>query len=737
MKKTIIFLMVFLSLMLVSANEEYEQMGSNNSYFALGTGFFNAQLSETDDTTRALSNPSFVPLVSDLDNDGVSEIIALEGYTFRLYQGSGLSIVDSLALTNVSGNIFFMVYDYDGDNYKEILSIDSGTANINIVAYNGTAIYLEKTYAIGSSYHDDGEAILSCRDVDDCIAFTVYGNKVVGNDPLRATFFDSSSIDTPYILYTSKGGTFNYICYPQIPSVSVADYDNDGTDEYIISFIDVSDKSPELPEYLVIQYVDVTGGNIPYTKLNITDNIGEYSISSTNGCQEDVVVRYGGLITSPLVFDFDDSPSTGLETAVGAAYDFDEFKIYLYDKNGNLIDDYPETFQADGEIISNPILMNAFPDPPSKGRKDFCVLGHDATGERLDLLCGSYLTESLLHTKEYEFDLDNANLDNVPHGHWDFMPMAHAAQHSTETEQGANLDELVTSFGVFYLDATFTNFLIHIFENPYVNASVISVDAESVGREDLIALTKTNLWYLDDGYSNTAGQITEYSVNPCLDSTWKLNTSVGVTIKASDVDSDNVRARAILYYGSSNYQDSGWSSNGSSGTTFSFSFTANKTISTGTLRLIATDTYNPDVNDTLDLTFSVGSQGVEFGDCITSEEIELVTEEDGEAPSLPVTEDDNALVRGISFLGEEFNLGLGGNIIWLIIMAVIAYAVWTSGSFAHAGTAFGVIGIIEIIMLIVGGLLGILSTGIIVVFVVLAMVVMSVWFRRILTSKGD
>ena len=191
---------------------------------------------------------------------------------------------------------------------------------------------------------------------------------------------------------------------------------------------------------------------------------------------------------------------------------------------------------------------------PKQERQD---LGYDQTANILDLLCASEQTGQIIETDEFTFD--SGPFYNISFGYGDpWIPITHAGQQSTATTSGNNLNEIINSYGVFRLNFEGVNHLDLIWENPISNGAVISVDYEEVGREDMFVLTDTNIWYINDGFTNLGSNISSYYTNPCLDSTWKINTSVEVRITSTDDEGDLVNSRAIFYQGESNEQDSGW-----------------------------------------------------------------------------------------------------------------------------------------------------------------------------------
>jgi hypothetical protein len=307
-----------------------------------------------------------------------------------------------------------------------------------------------------------------------------------------------------------------------------------------------------------------------------------------------------------------------------------EYRIYAYEEDGDYIKKFPELTQGDGVIISNIFKANAFPDT---GQTDICGLGFDSADTELSMVCGSLLTTEFW--KAREFKARNVTMNNyfdVNSSFGKYEQITYAGQHSSDTYEGTNIDEIVTTYGTFRLDwdctynilnVPFQLCLTQLWTNAEIHGTMLPMDLEQNGINDMIMVTDFNLWYIDDGFVNDNAQIDEYSINPCLDAVWKQNTTVGVQIKAIDPESDNVQARAILYYGDAlnRTQDSGWSSATPSGATIPFTFYAYNITTSSTLRLMARD-VNEEHNtsaDIIDLTFAVNTDGVEFGDCSTTE----------------------------------------------------------------------------------------------------------------------
>jgi hypothetical protein len=537
---------------------------------------------------------------------------------------------------------------------------------------------------------------------------------------ISAVTFDESNVLDTYTIESDVNGGY---CVPFIPTISTEDYDNDGTEEFITSYIEL-DPGFGNNERVNIVYIEVNNtGGIDGTSLHIDESMTYSPEEPTTNprCSTDELGKY---ITSVLVFDVDGSPSNGLETVVGYMKSADDFKMKSFYSDGNEIDDYPEIFDGEGLIVSNPVKISAFTDTD---QVDFCVLGYEDTLNQLNLVCASEQTGELLKTTEFDWDKTGYFNISTSYGNWERG--IHTIQTESATTEGTNLDELLTPYGIFRLDYAGIDDLVLIFENPKPNTVITAIDVEKVDKEDLIASSSTNLWYIDDKYTNTPSNITYYYVNPCLGSTWKINTSVEVRVEVTDEDSDQVRARAILYDGDSNEIDTGWSSYASSGTTFSFPFIANKTITTSVLTIKATDSENPLVNNTYSFDFSVGANGVEFGDCTTEIDIIVGEEEEEEVDENAPTED-NAITSGIdALLG---NTGIGGTLIWLLLMAVVGVSIWYYSNLQNNNPyiTLGVFGVVEVLLFIAGVKLGYFGIGMIITLVVLGVILIAFSFRR-------
>jgi hypothetical protein len=246
--------------------------------------------------------------------------------------------------------------------------------------------------------------------------------------------------------------------------------------------------------------------------------------------------------------------------------------------------------------------------------------------------------------------------------------------------------------------------------------------------------TGTNLWYFDDQYSYHNPTIDSYYVNPCLGSTWKINTSVEARIVGGSQDDATIQGKAILYYGTAQAIDSGWSAFLAEGTTLTFSFIANTTIGSGILRLLINDSHS--LTDYEDLTFSVGNAGVEFGDCTTEEDVAGAEEAAAgdNVSQLPSSGNDIE-----QFIGTiEDATGMGSTLLWLMLMMGASIVIVISAMRAHwDGVAMSIMLLVfNAGLLVMGSLLGFIGVGVIIVLALICLVALSLWAKDAFAGGG-
>ncbi len=638
MKKLVLFFVVMLFIVPISiAKTDYNESGNFDNEYQLGFTFFNQELDPVTDISvisRGLTNQQrLVPLVTDLDNNGVNEIIILDGDDLRLFQNSTLGEIDSLDIGVTQRTSNMITFDIDGLNnsFTEIILIqeeENFDGVLQILQWNGTNLFNLTSIRLPSITHFNGEMAIKCRAVNDCLM--VYADHISRTDEggaagdMFVSFFNSTDVVNELNIDSAPSGSSTY-CMPKIRHIVATDFDEDGDLDYIFSVGEVLSSGLD---QLNIYYVDVTskipsllrGSPLEIDVSGVDDPIGDSCAESTG--------NYGRFYTSPLVFDL--KVGGGEETVIGFNVDDNEFNMRSYDSSGTTestarIDSYPLLQDADGQIISNPFRANIFDD---SGNVDFCVMGSLPTSNQIDLLCASeQATFGLFDNIEFLFDKEDRFNISEDFNDWNILTHSITAK-STDVP---NNDEILNSYGVF--DANFGSCNIFgfcdldiIFENPKGDGVMIASDVENVGAEDLILLSSTSIHYLDDQLIDLGADIVneDIIIDPCIDAPIKINSSMSITFPVIDLDTINkdlVNAKVIVYVGTANEQDTGFSSNFVSGATFTFTapsdFKLNQTISNGIIRLVANDTGGSDNLDTVEFPFTIATNGVEFNDCRT------------------------------------------------------------------------------------------------------------------------
>ncbi len=764
----LMFAILFL-LPLVHAETSYPQTGGVNTDFLGGVGGFDTTVLSTT-KIRPLNNGDHVALVDDLDGDGTNEIVVVDGGSIKLFRGPNLDVVDTFNL--ISGNYSpAIINDIDGDGFKEIIIANEipGDGTITILEYNGSVLKNQSELSF-TNFPDSGvggtqEVLLQCSDdrggteAVTCL-FTVTNSPVSTTKTFLAGAFNASNVSSSGIMdivFSSGMGGFD-VCLPMVPTMTFTDFDNDGRGEFIVSttIFDVS-----ADETLLIHYFDVVEAlNDPVEDLRITYSSSFNPVTTTQNCAPDNMGRF---FSSPILGDFDSSPSNGLETVISISEDADDFVIKVFDSLGNDIDTHPAIATADGELLGNPMIANIFGDT---GSNDYCAFGQDTTEQVIKLLCGSQLTGRTilgLPVNNIEFGFDISETFNLSSSYNFPNTIAHMANMQEDsidvTDQVGFNDpsELVVAHGVFQVSAddftgAFTgNQMNRLFERTSESACMI-VDAEKVGASDIICVKDFAVEYINDNLVNGVAAITAHTENPCIDSgPVQINTTFQVRLTAQDqnpspLPQDLVTTTVKIYEGTDNEQVS-ILPNQTSGeeVVHLFSFPTGGINQTGTnIRLVyeAFETGNPSSVDSIAQTFTVSSAGVQFGDCtsgeiigIPGEEPEALTPEDL-AGFIPDDQADNGITSGLITLSSL--LGLGGTTIWLVIMIAISIGVWGAvmsiGNGISGSSALGVIAIINTLMIILGARLGIFSTGLVVIIVTISVVIIGVFMGRFATG---
>lgn len=710
------------------ASASYQQVGGTSENFDLTDtrGFFNTQIDDNrvSVASAVMTAPKYIPLVADLNNDSVKDIIIHDGSLIKIFNNRTLTGVATAAANNDAFPM--LIYDIDGDGLDEIIQINDNN-NLEIFSMNSSGLY-KTTDAIGDGavgQYIDERGILACESANNCL---IVGVSQQGTSrSLIAQAFNSTNLShsqyrTVIDFTTLDGGEE---CFSAVPKMTAVDYDNDGNTEFIFSMMHVGANSITLTatdEDVITYIVDLNGTRSAPVLENHIKNTQRSTTDPGVLCS--TYTEPQRAFTSPTLHDIDGFAST-YEILIGVAVDDDEYKIYSYDSTGGVIDDYPEIVQADGVMLSNVFVGNFFSDT---GSDDFCVLGSEL--QDLDLLCASEEASEFLglgNSEEYTFTYPfayNITQDDPMSDIW--YGAAHAVQHSQQTDNGADLDEIAIAYGIYSIDED-NEILVTEYAPTVTESVVLSVDAESIGWDDLIMLTNNNLFYYDDGFVNSGAYVDSYTINPCIDSTWKQNTTVNVQLTCTDADSDQVSGNVSLYYGSSQERSLS-SGNVSSGTVLSFSFNANETTPASSLRMECRDDENPLDPDVQLVTFSVAGQGVEFGDCSTSYTNTTDTDE-SLIPGTSVPRN-NSISSGLDQVETAFNIPALFIILLIMLIIPLSIIFQAHKSGWDSGTTMLLIAIPEIVVVIFATYLGVFSAGLIITLAILGLIIIGLWIGR-------
>ena len=760
----------------IFAYTDYNIIGMDDGYFAgnstlasITQGFLT---SKYDSYTKAMVSSGEIPFVADLDGDGVNEIIVLDNYQFRLFHNKELTpiIVYNIPTSEEVSNI--QIFDVDNDGLKEVIFSRLESMDIIFLNYNGTSFFNKTSLyignvPIGTAPIPKGDRILKCGEYGNCL-MVFSKNNTVGSGAVQDLGIGVLSFNTTgfynNLTLNAVGTNTKAYCFSQIPSIEYSDYDGDGNKDYIFSFATLTNPAVLVTSVYYIQNIQNT---LTIKRIiNISTGWGEALSVGTLPCRvmntiSDTLI--GGYFSSPVVFPFQDiDHNNGLETVIGIAVDDNEYKMKSYKPTGSTessayLMQFPSLQDADGIILSNPIKINAFPSSKSgvlDPKTDVCMLGYNKISDELDLLCGSSL---------YSYDVGFVSFNNIEYFHTgtafnvsqsfgDRNIMIHSIESKTDTINNNNMDEVLTPYGIFELSlddgviigSCSLNSQCEMnlsWTNPKGDGAIIPVDAERVGYDDLILLRSTNLWYFDDGYSNTAPTF-DYTVNPCINSVWQKNTTLTVTITPIDNDvTDMVSGRAILYYGQVFAIDTGWSANYSSDTVISLNLPVNQTITSGTLRLFATDTYDFSGHAVYtDLSVSVGDVGIVNGACITSSTTTPTTATTGNY-TLDPNPSDNVITGTIDDIDSATGFGLGVTIWYMIIMLVVGASIfgYVHEKYGNSSLSlnFAFVFIAEIIMFLIGLYLDIFGVGSAIILIIAGVLTIIIWIKNIaMTDKG-
>ena len=355
------------------------------------------------------------------------------------------------------------------------------------------------------------------------------------------------------------------------------------------------------------------------------------------------------------------------------------------------------------------------------------------------------------------FESNVSGLDMITHS---IQSLSTTRITSGQGGESINPHEILTPFGIFELDYGDTRFfrslfgnlnypifeLKPIFGNPTTQiGSFIPVDYQKSGFDDLILLSSTHLYYIEDLQVNLPPTIGAVRLDPCLDEgAIAVNTTLNIIVPLDDGENDNVRAKIITYAGTLDETDTGFSEflSDQNPRNFQFSVLLDVIAPTAVLSIFGQDDTSAFENSRNE-SYTVAENGLTTGDCIQILDITppvgilppefappTTTLEDGATNT-----EDNAIVNAID---ELVGLtGIGRQVFWLIFMFIAGLSIFVAGISrpnVNLAMCFGVFLVIETLLLIIGFLLGFFGFGTLLTIVVIAIAILGVMFARFFTG---
>lgn len=709
--KKINILMIMILLFVGVVNADFEK--TNDLSYLETTGFFNNELVNPD-YTLVSGDILDVPLVTDLNNDSIIETIVmldsgvLTG-VLTVLEGLDLNLVSTLTLDQCHNLLSMTTHDIDNDGSNKEIIVNCYNEQY-LVRFDGENLTQNLSYSnVDMTFGGYGD--VNCVD-DYCVSIVL--GKISTTYALYGWVIDTDNITESYVW---NGGAW----FPSLNGklkININDYDGDGTNEFILGY---GYKDGSANNYRV----DIL--NITYPSKAIVRELQEIIEAETG---------IGSIIASTLqIYNTDDAVGDEFIFAKGEDA---KFRIYVYRYNPSTnalekINQFPQVLKADGNIISNIFIGDFY----NLGYKylEMCVMGYEPTTFNLNMLCGTNKPFVVPQALEFNYSQINSNIG---------LSNYYMSVFTSEQKTSNDYNEISTPFGIFEkVDNVWGGEIDLIFNHSLANYGFsVMVDYDNDGLSEYVLKTDDNLFIIDDGLTNHYGYINYVKYDPCLDSIWQVNTSVDVTIQVKDSDNDNVCGNASIYYGESIVQESA-NQCGSSSSYFIFSFVANNTGNGYTVRVNGWDTENPNNIHTYDKTFSVATSGITKGECTTIVNVDNLNIPDGTGVSINDTEEETGVLGenqdpiGDNALSDSMQntstlTGLGTSILWLIFMFVIAFFVFVYGRGENfdGKTLIGIIGILEILMLIIGVKMEFIGVGIIWTIVAIGIIIGAVLGSR-------
>lgn len=586
----VFFLMIVVMVPAVIGYSEYIDYDGwlpEGSWAETGSASYDSVTTSDD----SISSPVLTPLTDDLDGDGSIEIVVARDGGFRIFTNTE-GVLDTIDSYLVSGGLngeinSFILFDIDDDGLTEIVASD--LQEIYIIEYNGTDTVMQNNF---NFYTSNRLSMLQCKQAESCILFWVSNTAPsTGTTYVYADTFDSDGIIESDKVIKSVSGSgalpaYKGFCFPTLRHIEVEDIDNDdGEDEYIFNFIEIGIGSSGYAQDRIHVMAVRTNVSNHVVNNNATswDIYDIWSYPAGRSC--DYGKNVEAMFSPPLVLQVSGGDSSSKDIVVAHNVDDDDYKIFVYEyRTATQLEDYPDTQNQEGVIISNVFRADVFPDTgigcSNEELEDFCVMGYNDNDNIVKALCGSGESSEdhsfFTGTREFYLDLDDYSGYNfsISHGRGEYYRSVHASQQITEyvSDDDAcdgtgefNPSEFYTPYGLLKLKTDTWDDNPMLSDNdcdleigynmPGEEGVMIGVPTKgSVNAPDILYLTDDSLYLYDNGEFNHRGYFSFVSIDPCVEdngslTTWKSGTDASIQIVGDDQENDMVSSRAILYYG--------------------------------------------------------------------------------------------------------------------------------------------------------------------------------------------
>ncbi len=587
-KFIILTIISVLSMSLITAID----IGNDKSYIHYGMddyagedGIFGEGFNDALIIGRSLTSGNGIPLVANLDNKGLKEIIAPTDNGIKIFTFNGFSLIETGSWTPIGGfNSLLQIEltDIDADGKKEIIALD--TLNYHIIDYDNASSFSGATYSYSSGFGGITKySIMGCK-ADDCIIYyTTSGG--VGTSPqyVRGTSIGSSGLIDENIIAQDLSINSKGWCLPDTRHIEIDDIDQDGEDDFIFTFVKIRPTTSATTLYIAHTRLNASNHFLGVTLMS--DDVWSGMYSSGSCFSEET----GKKFTSPSVYDYNGNIGNGLEVAVAEMISSNDFVLYIWDSSiGSKDVRYPTLENGEGELISNVFRADIFPDT---GQVDPCVMGYNDISQEVNLLCGSSITAEWLESTRQFFYKDYNNTLGESRTDWSRTTTSvefdtHIFEDST---RHFSPSEFVTTYGILgitiYPESGVFDGEMKVFFEPMLGEKVmIPVDYEGQGKADLIALTTSNILYIDDAFINYPPYLAGVRFNPCredngVDKLWDKDTNVNIIVDLTDREADFASAKVTLFPNKTYEQTSpiyvsadGWSDNQSNSVQHSFTY---------------------------------------------------------------------------------------------------------------------------------------------------------------------